>query len=159
MRDPMVSTGVGRDKVGRARTRVRRRATTSIVAAVLAVGAVGGCGPDPSSARGAVERFLDTHYVQIDVRGSLPLTHGVAHAKVEKEIALTDGVAIDASTRTPSIHYRLLEETPGDDGGVRFLYEATIAPPEADAFERRWLVLARQVDGAWLVTNYEELPE
>jgi hypothetical protein len=126
---------------------------------MLALGVLAACGPDPSTPRGAVERFLDTHYVDIDVRGSLPLTAGVARAKVEKEIALTSGVAIDDATRTPSIHYRLLEETPGGDGGVRFLYEATIAPPGAEPFRRRWLVLAREVDGAWAVTNYEELPE
>jgi hypothetical protein len=136
-----------------------RHRAAAVTAGLLALGAALGCGPDPSTARGAVERFLDTHYVRIDIHGSLPLTSGVAHAKVEKEIALTRGVAIDETTRTPSIHYRLLEETPGDDGGVRFLYEATISPPEADSFQRRWLVLARQVDGAWMVTNYEELPE
>lgn len=133
------------------------RRAAAVTATLLALGV--GCAPDPASPRGAVERFLDTHYVRIDVRGSLPLTAGVARAKVEREIALTEGVAIDATTRTPSIHYRLLEETPGEDGSMRFLYEATIAPPEAEAFRRRWLVLARQVDGAWMVTNYEELPE
>ena len=117
------------------------------------------CGPDAASARGAVERFLDTHYVRIDVAGALPLTYGVARAKVEKELALTQGVEIDEATRTPSISYSLVEETPSDDGSVRFLYEATIAPPEADSFQRRWLVLARQVDGVWKVSNYEELPE
>lgn len=142
--------------MGRARATAVRRAA-AVTATLLALGA--GCGPDPATPRGAVERFLDAHYVRIDLRGALPLTAGVAHAKVEKEIALTDGVAIDDATRTPSIHYRLLEETPGDDGSVRFLYEATITPPEADAFRRRWLVLAREVDGAWMVTNYEELPE
>lgn len=155
----MVSTAVGRDKVERVRATAAWWFATWAGAAVLALAASTGCGPDPSSARGAVERFLDTHYVHIDIHGSLPLTSGVAHAKVEKEIALTRGVPIDDSTRPPSIHYQLLDETPGDNGVVRFLYEATIAPPEAETFKRRWLVLARRVDGAWMVTNYEELPE
>jgi len=117
------------------------------------------CGPDASSARGAVERFLDTHYVRIDVAGAQPLTYGVARQKVEKELELTRGVAIDETTRTPSISYVLVDETPSDDGSVRFLYEATITPPDAESFRRRWLVLARQVEGVWKVSNYEELPE
>lgn len=140
-------------------TRVTRPLLRAAVVALPALVAAVGCGTDPRTARGAVERFLDTHYVRIDIRGALPLTHGVARAKVEEEIALTTGVPMDESTRPPSIHYRLIEETPGDDGGVRFLYQATIAPPGADAFQRRWLVLAREVEGAWMVTNYEELPE
>lgn len=131
----------------------------TITAAAVALGVGLGCASDSTTARGAVERFLDAHYVRIDVRGALPLTHGVARAKVEQEIALTQGLAIDDSTRPPSIHYQLIDETPGDAGGVRFLYEATIAPPGADTFTRRWLVLARQVDGVWMVSNYEELPE
>jgi hypothetical protein len=116
-----------------------------------------GCRPDPRTPRGTAESFLDAHYVRIDLAGALAFTTGVAHRKVEDEIGLTRGQAIDASTRKPSVHYKLLTQHPEGTEAVRYLYEGSIVVADAGRFTRRWLVTVRHEDAGWRVTNYEEL--
>jgi len=115
-----------------------------------------GCAPDPATPRGTAERFLDAHYVRIDLQGALEFTTGLARRKVEDELRLVQGQAIDETTRKPSVHYRLLEEHPDGAEAVRYLYHGSIAIEDADRLERRWLVTVRLAGGSWRVTNYEE---
>jgi hypothetical protein len=129
----------------------------AVATLALAVALAAGCRPDPSTARGTAERFLDAHYVRIDLEGSLPFTSGLARHKVEEEIRLVDGQAIDEATRKPTVHYRLLEEHPEGEGAVNYLYRGSITVEDAGRFERRWLVTVRREDGGWRVTNYQEL--
>ncbi len=143
----MLSTGSGRDKV-----RMRRAV---VMLALLAASAVA-CGSDPSTPRGTAERFLDAHYVRIDLPGTLPLTTGLAQHKVEQEIELVQGQLIDDSTRKPTVHYALLEEHPEHDA-VTFLFRGSIRVEDADSFERRWMVTVRRQEDGWRVTNYQEL--
>jgi hypothetical protein len=119
----------------------------------------GGCHPDPASPRGAAERFLDAHYVAIDLVAALPLTTGLARAKVERERALVGDQAIDDATRKPQVWYRLLEERPLDGEGVQFLYRGTLSPEGAERFDRRWLITVRRETDGWTVANFEELPD
>jgi len=120
---------------------------------------LGGCRPDANSPRGAAECFLDAHYVAIDLAAALPLTTGLARAKVEHERALVGDVAIDETTRKPRVWYRLLEERPLDDGGVQLLYRGTLSPEGVERFDRRWLVTVRRDSSGWIVSNFEELPD
>jgi len=118
-----------------------------------------GCRPDPASPRGAAERFLDAHYVAIDLSAALPLTTGLARAKVERERALVGGVAIDETTRKPQVWYRLLEERAAGDERVQLLYRGTLSPEGVERFHRRWLVTVRREPSGWIVSNFEELPD
>jgi hypothetical protein len=120
---------------------------------------VAACRPDSTSPRGAAERFLDAHYVAIDLKAALPLTTGLARSKVEREQALVSGVEIDETTRKPQVWYKLLEERPIGDDGVQFLYRGTMHPEDAERFERRWLVTVRRETPGWIVSNFEELPD
>ncbi len=131
--------------------------TVAALRCVLLLLLVGACRSDPSTPRGTAELFLDAHYVRIDLPAALRFTTGVAHRKVEDEIGLTAGQTIDATTRKPSVHYRLLEEHPDGEAAVNYLYRGRIAVEDAETFERRWLVTVRFADGAWSVTNYQEL--
>jgi hypothetical protein len=124
---------------------------------VLAAPLVVGCRPDASTPRGAAERFLDAHYVRIDLPAARELTTGLARHKVEDEIRLVGAQEIDDSTRKPTIHYTLLEEHPDGEQAVNYLYRADITVEDADRFERRWLVTVRRDDTGWRVTNYQEL--
>jgi hypothetical protein len=128
-------------------------------AVLLVLGAllVVACRPDAATPRGAAERFLDAHYVRIDLPTARDLASGLARSKVEDEIRLVDGQQIDDSTRKPTIHYKLLEEHPDGDAAVNLLYRADITVEDADPFERRWLVTVRREDGVWRVANYQEL--
>jgi hypothetical protein len=116
-----------------------------------------GCRPDPRTARGTAESFLDAHYVRIDLAAALPFTSGLARHKVEGEIGLTQGQAIDETTRKPSVHYTLLEEHADGEQAVNYLYRGSITVEDADPLERRWLVTVRREEGGWRVTNYQEL--
>lgn len=139
------------------RTSGRQQATSRRLLALACL--LAACRPDPSSPRGAAERFLDAHYVAIDLTAALPLTTGLARSKVEREQALVRGVEIDESTRKPQVWYSLLEERPIGDDGVQLLYRGTMHPEGAERFERRWLVTVRRDTPGWIVSNFEELPD
>jgi hypothetical protein len=153
----MVSTGPGRNKVTATITRVTTILSVLCLGAVVAGGMA--CRPDPATPRGAAERFLDAHYVHIDLPAALPFTSGLARQKVESEIALVRGVTIDESTRKPTVHYTLLEEQPDGADVVHLVYRGRILPEGADAFERRWLVTVRREGDGWRVSNYQEFEQ
>ena len=117
------------------------------------------CRADPASPRGVAERFLDAHYVHIDLPAALPFTSELARQKVEAEIALVQGVTIDESTRKPTVHYTLLEEHPEGPEVVRLVYRGRVIPEGADAFERRWMLTVRRDTDGWRVANYQEFEE
>ena len=146
--EAMVSTDPGRNKV-----RMRHHAALALALSALLVA---GCRAAANTPRGTAERFLDAHYVRIDLPGALEFTADLARHKVEDEIRLVQGQAIDESTRKPRVHYRLLEERPDGAETVRYVYHGSIAIEDADRLERRWLLTVRFADGDWRVTNYEE---
>jgi hypothetical protein len=121
--------------------------------------ALAACRPDPHTPRGTAERFLDAHYVRIDLPAALDLTVGLARQKVEQEMRLVAGQVIDDTTRKPTVYYRLLEERPDGERAATYLYRGTISVADADDFQRRWLVTVRAGEGGWRVTNFEELGE
>ena len=147
----MLSTASGRNKL-----RMRHGTVASLVSILLPL-LLGACRADPATPRGTAELFLDAHYVRIDLPEALRFTNGVARQKIEDEIRLTTGQSIDETTRQPSVHYRLLEEHRDGEAAVNYVYRGRIAVEDADTFERRWLVTVRFADGAWRVTNYQEL--
>jgi len=122
---------------------------------LLAIAVLSACGKDLGTARGVVEEFVDQHYVRIDLQKAKEYAVGLALEKINDEIRLTSGQAIDASTRKPRIHYRLLEKKEGERR-ASFLYEGTIEAEDAPAFTRRWLVAARKDENQWRVSNFTE---
>lgn len=126
-----------------------------LVSLCLALVFFSGCRRDLGTARGVVEEFLDQHYVHIDLNKAKEHSVGLALEKINEEIRLTSGQVIDASTRKPRVHYRLLETKEGDRR-ASFLYEGTIEAEDAPVFTRRWLVAARKEENRWLVSNFTE---
>jgi hypothetical protein len=118
---------------------------------------VAGCRAGADTPRGTAERFLDAHYVRIDLAGALEYTTDLARHKVEDELRLVQGQTIDETTRKPTVHYRLLEEHPEGTDAVNYLYRGSISIEDAERLERHWLVTVRFADGLWRVTNYQEL--
>ena len=117
--------------------------------------ALSGCGKDLQTARGVVEEFIDQHYVHINLKKAKDFCVGLALHKINEEIRLTAGQVIDASTRKPKVYYRLLEEKVGKQR-ASFLYKGTIRVEDASEFTRRWLIIARQENGTWRVSNFKE---
>jgi hypothetical protein len=126
---------------------------------LLAVGLVGiaGCRGATDSPRGAIEAFLDAHYVRMDLEAAKQHTAGVARFKVEEEQRLVGDQKIDASTRRPRVTYKLVEPREEADDHVALLYEAKIHFDDGGDTALRWLVSARrETDGTWKVSNYQE---
>ena len=93
--------------------------------------------------------------MQINLQKAKEYAVSIALEKINDEIRLTAGQAIDASTRKPKVHYRLVEKREAD-GRVSFLYQGTIQAEDAPEFTRRWLVVARRDGDRWRVSNFTE---
>mgnify|MGYP001614605342 FL=1 len=115
----------------------------------------GACRRDLRSAQGVVEEFVDQHYVRINLQRAKEYSIGIALEKINDEIRLTSGQVIDATTRKPGVHYRLLEKKEGERR-ASFLYEGTIRAEDAPEFKRRWLIAARREGDRWMVSNFSE---
>jgi hypothetical protein len=125
-------------------------------AALLFLVALAACRSDPASPRGVAERFLDAHYVKIDLAAAEALTVGVAERKLGDERKLVEGQAIDDSTRQPHVYYRFVEERPAGAERSHLVYRATFAVDGADTFDRRILLVMQRGDTGWKIVNFEE---
>ena len=128
---------------------------SALLAFCLSAMLVAGCGRDLHTAQGVAEEFVDHHYVNINLPKAKEYAVGLALEKINDELRLTAGQAIDASTRKPRVHYRLLEKKEGE-GRASFLYEGTIRAEDAPEFTRRWLITARKEGEQWRVSNFTE---
>jgi len=124
-------------------------------ALALLLFAVVACHADDKTSQGVAERFVDQHYVQIDLAGAKPYCTGVALQKIEEEQRLTQGQTIDESTRRPTVRYRLLQKSEEADHQT-FVYEGTISVEDAGTFNRKWLISTRRDGAVWKVSNFEE---
>ena len=116
---------------------------------------VAACGHDLGTAQGTVEQFVDEHYVHIDIPKAKQYASGLALEKLNEEIRLTAGQAIDASTNKPRVNYKMLEKREGDNR-ASFLYEGTIQSDDGTSFTRKWLIAARKEGNQWRVSNFSE---
>ena len=114
-----------------------------------------GCGRDFGTAQGVAEEFVDQHYVHIDIQKAKQYAVGLALEKLNQEIRLTAGQAIDASTQKPKVNYALLEKKEGANR-ASFLYEGTIRSEDGTTFTRKWLIAARKEGNQWRVSNFTE---
>jgi len=113
-----------------------------------------GCKP-ANTPLGVVDRFIEAHYVAINLKSSERWCTGLALDKLHKEEALTLGQAIDDETRKPVIHYKLKDQRDGQDR-VIYLFLATIDVPDGGSFEKKWMITARKEGPIWKVSNYSE---
>lgn len=118
--------------------------------------ALAGCrGEGGKTAQGAAEAFMDGHYVEIDLAKAREFTVGLARSKIDEELRLTSGQAIDVATRKPRVYYKLLQRR--ESGGrTAFVYELTIRPDGADEFNRSLMIRVRREEAGWRVSNYME---
>jgi hypothetical protein len=126
-------------------------ARRSILLFFLFAGLACACGHDLKSAQGVADEFVDQHYVNIDLQRAREYAVGLARDKIDDEIRLTRGQAIDAATRKPKVHYELVEKKQESDARVSFFYKE-----DAPEFTRRWLVVARKEGDGWRVSNFTE---
>jgi hypothetical protein len=130
---------------------------TGIACVLLVAVMAGGCTSGGDPARGVAERFLDDHYVRMDLTAALAHTTGLARHKVEEELRLVGDQEIDAATMQPSVTYELEEERPDGDERATFLYRGKVALSGGHSFSMRWLVSVRREESAWKVSNFKEM--
>jgi hypothetical protein len=123
---------------------------------LLIVALAAACGRDLKTAQGVADEFVDQHYVNIDLKRAREYSVGLARDKIDDELRLTRGQAVDASTRKPKVHYELLETKQESEGRISFFYKGTIEAEDAPEFTRRWLVVARKEGDGWRVSNFTE---
>ncbi len=123
---------------------------------LLLAALAGACGRDLKTAQGVADEFVDQHYVNIDLNRAREYSVGLARDKIDNEIRLTRGQAIDASTRKPKVHFQLVETKQESEGRISFFYKGTIEVEDAPEFTRRWLVVARKEGDGWRVSNFTE---
>jgi hypothetical protein len=138
-----------------AKLRLIKSAKIVRAAVIFTVLLVSSCGHDLKTAQGVAEEFVDQHYVAIDLQKAKALAVSVALSKLDKEIQLTAGQKIDASTQKPRVHYTLLEKKEGDQRAT-FLYEGRIQSDDNTSFTRQWLITARREGNQWRVSNFTE---
>jgi hypothetical protein len=125
--------------------------------AVITLALLAGCQPGADTPQGTAERFLDAHYVRMNLADAKEYTTGVARSKVEEMQHLVGDQVIDDSTRKPHVSYDLQETRDEGEDRVSFLFEGKIRVEGADDFTRHWLVSTRkEPDGAWRVSNFQE---
>jgi hypothetical protein len=124
---------------------------------VLAVAALVACTGNADTARGVAERFLDDHYVRMDLERAKAVCVGVAREKVEEMQNLIGGEKIDESTHKPRVSYELEKTNEEGADRVSFLFRGKIRAEGLDEFTRHWLVTARREEGVgWRVSNFQE---
>ena len=131
-----------------------RRRGLHAAAFLLAAFMLSGCTPK-NSARGVVDRFIEAHYIAINLPQTEGLCTGLALDKIRQEMQLTQGQSIDESTRKPVIHYKLQHQR-DDRDHVTFLFKARIDVPEGGSFNKFWMITARKDGETWKISNYSE---
>jgi len=123
---------------------------------VMSVLALAACRAGPDTAQGTAERFVDAHYVNINLVEAKQFCVGPALSKIEEEQRLTAGQAIDESTRKPHVGYSLMEKREEGADRAAFLFEGKIRVDDGGTFTRRWMITTRKEAGGWRVSNYDE---
>jgi hypothetical protein len=124
---------------------------------LASIAMVASCSRNADSAQGIAERFVDEHYVRMDLERAKAMCVGVAREKVEEMQGLIGGEKIDESTHKPRVSYELEKTTADAPDRASFLFRGKIKADGLDEFTRHWLVTTRLEEGAgWRVSNFQE---
>lgn len=137
------------------RTVKRRIGLSSLMLALAVIVLAASACTKFNSPRGVVDRFITAHYMAIDLKAAEPLCTGLALDKLHQEMKLTQGQAIDETTRKPVIHYKLKAERDAPDH-IQYVFRATIDVPEGGSFKKNWMISARKEGDTWKVSDFNE---
>lgn len=116
------------------------------------------CG-QKNTPEGVADAFLFRYFIELNQRGALELSTGLAEQKLQKEIELTQSVRmepnLDLSSHRPFIGYDLVTTKERGDGTVTLYYDVTIEQKGGSKTKREMVLSTTQVDGEWRVTNFD----
>jgi len=136
--------------------RTHARPARRAYALLLYVGFVG-CAQPTSSPQSTAQAFVDRFFVESNQRAALPLTEGVARAKLEEELRLLGDQPSSTTDERPRVYYRQVSEQAQDDG-MAFYFRLTVVVIGDQPIEPELIVRVRPSGDQWRVSNYEVLP-
>lgn len=116
------------------------------------------CGHE-NSPEGVAEEFLFRYFIELNQRGALELSSGLATKKLQKEIELTQSIRmqpnLDLSKHKPFLDYKLVNQQNRGERSVTFYYDVTIENRSGDNYKRQLVLTTVENDGVWKVNNFD----
>ncbi len=117
-----------------------------------------GCGHE-NSPKGVSDEFLFRYFIELNQRGALELSTGLAADKLQDEIELTQGIRmlpnLDLAQHKPFLDYAHVNTQQRDDNTVTLFYKITIENPDGEDIEREVVLATVNENGRWVVSNYD----
>jgi hypothetical protein len=133
-----------------------RRVVWQLCCALLGSG-LAACSQSTSSPQATAQAFVDRFFVEADERAALPLTEGVARAKLEEGLRLLGDQPASTTDERPRVYYRQLSAQTQDDG-MAFHFRLTVVVLGDQPVEPELIVRVRPSGDQWRVSNFEVLP-
>lgn len=118
---------------------------------------VAACSQPTSSPRRTAQTFVERFFVEANERAALPLTEGVARAKLEEGLRLLGDQPLSTTAERPRIYYRQLSEQTQADG-MAFHFRLTVVVIGDQPLEPELIVRVRPSGDQWRVSNFEVVP-
>ncbi len=105
------------------------------------------------------EAFLFRYFIELNQRGAIELSTGLATKKLQKEIELTQNIRmlpnLDLAQHKPFLDYKFREMQESKEGTYALYYDISIENPGGTAHKREVVVSTIKVDGKWKVNNFD----
>jgi hypothetical protein len=116
------------------------------------------CGYE-NSAEGVAEEFLYRYFIELNQKGAMELSTGLAKDKLQEEIALVQGIRsnpeLDLSQAKPFIDYKLVNSQMRSDKSVALIYDVSIKSKGGEKYKRQVVLNMVELAGKWKVKNFD----
>ena len=137
--------------------KISRLKTKIVFSAFFLSGSLISCGH--SSPEGVAEEFLFRYFIELNQRGALELSTGLATDKLNKEIELTQNIRmlpnLDLAQHKPFLDYELVNKQSRSENSVTFFYDVTIENKNGEDYKRELTLTTVILDGDWKVNNFD----
>ncbi len=108
---------------------------------------------------GVADQFLFRYFIELNQRGALELSTGLALDKLEEEIKLTQNVrmtpSLDLAKHKPFLNYELLRVQKRSDQAAILYYDITIENPGGKKSERKFVLSTTKIQDVWKISNFD----
>ena len=129
-----------------------------LFSAFLLIGNLLACGHS-NSPEGVAEEFLFRYFIELNQRGALDVSTGLATDKLNKEIELTQNIRmvpnLDLAKHKPFLDYELVNKQKRGENSVTFYYDVTIENRNGDDYKRELTLTTIILNGEWKVNNFD----
>ena len=116
------------------------------------------CGHD-NSPKGVAGEFLFRYFIELNQRGAMEISTGLAVKKLQTEIELTQNIRmqpnLDLAQSKPFLDYELVRIQDGKGETVTLFYEVTIENPGSKDYKREVVLTAAKLNGNWKISNFD----